>query len=158
MKIAKSFTFEAAHRLKDHNGKCRNIHGHSYRVVIEIKAKGAWTANGSWGGMLIDFGELKTWWSEHMEPHFDHKLLLQFNDPLVDVLESSAAMEGPLGPQNIDDLPEDNVQTFPFPPTAENFADYFRDEVLAWLHSNPDRTGLNASVTVYETPTSCATA
>ncbi|MBP6085949.1 6-carboxytetrahydropterin synthase [Patescibacteria group bacterium] len=37
MKISKSFSFDAAHRLTTHNGKCRNLHGHRYSVIVTIE-------------------------------------------------------------------------------------------------------------------------
>jgi len=49
MKIAKEFRWEMGHRLPEHTGLCRNIHGHSYRMVVEIT--GDVLAN----GMIIDF-------------------------------------------------------------------------------------------------------
>lgn len=41
MKIGREFRFEASHRLGDHPeyGKCRSLHGHSYRLVIVVEGK-----------------------------------------------------------------------------------------------------------------------
>lgn len=52
MKIAKEFRWEMGHRLPEHSGLCRNIHGHSYRMVVEIS--GEVLSN----GMIIDFYDL----------------------------------------------------------------------------------------------------
>jgi 6-pyruvoyltetrahydropterin/6-carboxytetrahydropterin synthase len=52
MKIAKEFRWEMGHRLPDHKGLCRNIHGHSYRMVVELE--GEVLKN----GMIIDFYDL----------------------------------------------------------------------------------------------------
>ena len=37
MKIGKTYSFEAAHHLPNHNGKCKNPHGHSYRLEVEVE-------------------------------------------------------------------------------------------------------------------------
>lgn len=49
MKIAKTFCWEMGHRLIDHAGGCRNLHGHSYRMRIEIEGTPAAD------GMILDF-------------------------------------------------------------------------------------------------------
>ena len=54
--ISKSFAFEAAHRLPQHRGKCRRLHGHSYRVEVAIS--GVLQSSGPSQGMIMDFDEL----------------------------------------------------------------------------------------------------
>ncbi len=53
MKIAKEFHWEMGHRLPEHFGKCKNIHGHSYRMIVELE--------GSLDdqGMIMDYFDLK---------------------------------------------------------------------------------------------------
>lgn len=53
MKVAKLFRWEAAHRLPWHQGPCRNLHGHSYRMTVELEGEP------DARGMLIDFQDLK---------------------------------------------------------------------------------------------------
>lgn len=53
MNVCKHFTFDAAHFLPAHPGKCRNLHGHTYHMEVEI---GAETLT---DGMVMDFGDLK---------------------------------------------------------------------------------------------------
>ena len=50
--------FDSAHFLKDYEGKCSNIHGHRWRVVVEIKGESL-SEDKQKRGMLVDFGELK---------------------------------------------------------------------------------------------------
>jgi len=52
MKISKEYRWEMGHRIPDHDGLCRNIHGHSYRMIVELE--GEVGAN----GMIIDFYDL----------------------------------------------------------------------------------------------------
>ncbi|MFA7228320.1 MAG: 6-carboxytetrahydropterin synthase [Melioribacteraceae bacterium] len=53
MKIAKEFTWEMGHRLPFHAGKCRNLHGHSYKCMVEL------TGDADANGMVIDYYEMK---------------------------------------------------------------------------------------------------
>jgi len=69
IRICKRFTFEAAHRLPLHVGKCQNLHGHSYKLEVEIKGTISTVS-----GMVMDFADLK----EIVRPvveKFDHELL-----------------------------------------------------------------------------------
>lgn len=53
MKIAKSFHWEMGHRLIHHNGSCRNMHGHSYRLEVELEGDVDPVT-----GMVLDFQEI----------------------------------------------------------------------------------------------------
>ncbi|WP_115373198.1 6-pyruvoyl trahydropterin synthase family protein [Adhaeribacter pallidiroseus] len=53
MKIAKQFRWEGAHRLPNHKGNCKNLHGHSYAMIIQIEG----TPNAE--GILVDFADIK---------------------------------------------------------------------------------------------------
>ncbi len=82
-KITKEFSFEAAHRLlRNYKGKCRNNHGHSYRIEIALEGDCLDEKD-----MLIDFQEtkkLKTWIDENL----DHVTLLWKEDPMIESLRS----------------------------------------------------------------------
>lgn len=73
MKVAKTFRWEAAHRLPAHDGACRNIHGHSYRMTV--------TLDGSVGsaGMVIDFHDVKAM-VEPLIRAWDHATLVAETD------------------------------------------------------------------------------
>ena len=47
-------SFAASHILPDHNGPCSKLHGHTWKVAIEVSAK-----NVGNGGMVVDFADLK---------------------------------------------------------------------------------------------------
>src|SRR5690606_22498239 len=55
--ICKKFEFEAAHQLPFHDGKCKNLHGHTYKVEVEVVAELLQT-DGAKTGMVMDFGDL----------------------------------------------------------------------------------------------------
>lgn len=58
--ITKEFTFEAAHHLPNHRGKCRRPHGHSYRLQISLRGPIIDAPGESSDGMVMDFDDLKT--------------------------------------------------------------------------------------------------
>ena len=60
LRITKEFRFEGAHALSGYDGKCRNIHGHSYLLYITVKGKVLMGTNSPKEGMVVDFKELKT--------------------------------------------------------------------------------------------------
>lgn len=67
MRVRRRFDFEAAHRLPEHPGKCRELHGHSYRLYVEVER-----AVDPQSGMAIDFGELKRIVRRHVVDRLDH--------------------------------------------------------------------------------------
>lgn len=73
--ISKSFEFDASHRLITHPGKCKNIHGHRYKVEVSIGASEIDEIT----GMLMDFGDLgkfKQW----LMDYFDHATIVNYDD------------------------------------------------------------------------------
>ena len=67
MLVAREFRFEAAHRLPDHPGPCRHLHGHSYRLRVVCQAPVDATT-----GLALDFGALKETVHEHVIAPLDH--------------------------------------------------------------------------------------
>lgn len=65
--VVKEFTFDAAHQLPNHPGKCKNVHGHTYRMQIGIK--GAVDPN---TGMVVDFAEAKELVNKIIIDKLDH--------------------------------------------------------------------------------------
>jgi 6-pyruvoyltetrahydropterin/6-carboxytetrahydropterin synthase len=126
--VTKTIEFSYGHRLLEHNGKCRHLHGHNGMVEVDVAAESLDRL-----GMVIDFGDVndivKTWINETL----DHKMLLSRRDPLVPLLEQAGE---PLF------LMDEN-------PTAENIAR------LIWLAAR--ERGLQISeVRLWETSTSRA--
>ncbi|SHM39308.1 6-carboxytetrahydropterin synthase QueD [Gracilibacillus kekensis] len=67
--VSKEFTFDAAHHLHCYEGKCKNLHGHTYKVVFGISGYVDDI------GIVIDFGDIKKIWKEQIEIHLDHRYL-----------------------------------------------------------------------------------
>jgi len=73
--ICKTFSFEAAHRLPFHKGACHNLHGHSYRLEVEISGVPKKGAKDPSIGMIMDFGDLKKIVNGLIIDRLDHTLL-----------------------------------------------------------------------------------
>lgn len=76
MKISKEFRWEMGHRLPNHNGLCKNIHGHSYKLIVEIDG------DLNKKGMIIDFYDLGKAINPVIE-QLDHAFLCEKGDVKV---------------------------------------------------------------------------
>ena len=65
--VTKTVRFDAAHVLTNHQGLCKNLHGHTYRVDISVTQ-----AAGDVRDMVIDFKDLKKIATEIICDRFDH--------------------------------------------------------------------------------------
>lgn len=80
--VSKEFTFDAAHHLHNYEGKCKNIHGHTYRVVLGVSG---YTDE---RGLVIDFGDIKEIWKQKIEVHLDHRYLNETLPPMNTTAEN----------------------------------------------------------------------
>ena len=130
--VTKSVKFDAAHVLTNHQGLCKNLHGHTYRVEASVSQQPGDTAD-----MVIDFKDLKHTCEEVILSRFDDAFL--YDSSSVGESEIAAVVE------------KNGMRTvaIPFRSTAENLSRYFFGELKAHL------PGL-CSVRVWETPDSCA--
>jgi 6-pyruvoyltetrahydropterin/6-carboxytetrahydropterin synthase len=128
--VTKQYRAEISHRLMDHPGACRNIHGHSY--LFEITLAGVPDAI---TGMVMDFKDLKSA-IEEVVGKWDHSLILEERDPLRKVI---MAVE-----------PELRVFCSGGPPTAEWMAEMAGRLLTFKFHLDITR------VRVWETTTSYA--
>jgi 6-pyruvoyltetrahydropterin/6-carboxytetrahydropterin synthase len=81
VRITKEFTFETAHALYGYDGKCRNIHGHSYKLAVTVIGTPIDDPKNVKHGMVIDFGDLKKIVKEEIVDPFDHAIILNKNTP-----------------------------------------------------------------------------
>lgn len=125
--------FDSAHFLKGYNGKCANIHGHTWTVEVTV-GSGTLKESGEKRGMVIDFSDLKQA-VRALAKRFDHTLIYEKGSLKQSTL-ASLADEG------------FSVTEVPFRPTAENFARHFYDALAADLPV--------VRVRVFETPDNCA--
>jgi 6-pyruvoyltetrahydropterin/6-carboxytetrahydropterin synthase len=59
IRITKQFSFETGHALYGYDGKCKNVHGHSYKLSVTVIGSPISDSNNVKYGMVIDFGDLK---------------------------------------------------------------------------------------------------
>ena len=91
MQIVKQFSFDAAHQLVGHCGKCANLHGHTYK--LEVAVEGPLITSGSSEGMVIDFSDLKSAAGELVDK-LDHATLISGDEPILKTLDTKAVMFG----------------------------------------------------------------
>ena len=126
--VTKTFEFSYGHRLLNHNGKCRYLHGHNGVVEVDIESEKLDAM-----GMVIDFGDINEVVKKWVDENLDHRMLLCREDPMVKVMRAN---DEPLF------VMEEN-------PTAENIA------ALIWTAAQ--KGGLHVTeVRLWETATSRA--
>ena len=82
MKVKRIFDFEAAHELPNHPGKCRELHGHSYRLVVTVDRPVDPVS-----GIAIDFADLKRIVVDEAVSRLDHKYVNDLLDnPTAEVM------------------------------------------------------------------------
>ena len=79
--LTKIFHFEAAHALNGYDGKCRNIHGHSYELRVTVKGMPLDEPGNPKNGMVIDFHDLKQIVNQEVVDKFDHAFIIGNNMP-----------------------------------------------------------------------------
>ncbi|SCP94742.1 6-carboxytetrahydropterin synthase QueD [Anaerobium acetethylicum] len=127
-------SFDAAHFLAGYEGKCSNIHGHRWRVVVGIESE-TLQEDGQCSGMVVDFSQLKKDIKNAID-YFDHSLIVEKNS---------------MKEKTMDALEEEHFRIIQvdFRPTAENLAKYFYDLFA-------EKGYCVRCVDVYETPNNCA--
>lgn len=91
VRVCKIFTFDSAHQLIGHKGKCANVHGHTYKLEVVIYGPIQGPGNPTEEGFVIDFGDLKKIVKEHIVDPMDHAFLSAGNEPSVPVLSSTGS-------------------------------------------------------------------
>lgn len=103
IRVTKEFDFETAHALDGYNGKCKNIHGHSYHLTVTAKGEVINDPTDPKDGMVLDFKDLKSIIKTEIDPIFDHRLILRSNSRF----------------KGIEDM-NDAVRYVDYQPTCEN--------------------------------------
>lgn len=136
----KIFTFDAAHLLTGHEGLCKNLHGHTYKVEVTVCSEDQ--SYISMDGMVLDFKVIKDRLNENLFDHLDHAFI--YNSLGGEDEKAIAQL-----------LMSLNMRVFDMAnrPTAENMAEYFKAMGNSCLH---DLRVQIAEVIVWETPTSYA--
>ena len=85
IRITKQFSFETGHALHGYDGKCKNIHGHSYRLDVTVIGKPVADESKPKCGMVIDFSDLKKIAKDEIVDVFDHATVFNKNTPHLEL-------------------------------------------------------------------------
>ena len=136
LRITKQLTFEMAHALLGYDGKCQNIHGHSYKLFVTVEGVPLHDNNDKKNGMVMDFGDIKRCIEETIIQKFDHALVLPKSDRYdPNALQSIA-----------------KLIVVPFQPTTENLLVHFAELLKPAIPQNLKLYSLR----LHETETSFA--
>ena len=139
IRITKEFSFETGHALYGYDGKCRNVHGHSYKLSVTVIGKPIEEPGAVKLGMVIDFGDLKKIVKQEVVDPFDHATVFNRNTPH---LELAGELE----------IRGHKVILADYQPTSENMVIDFAQKISAKL---PDHIKLH-SLKLRETETAYA--
>lgn len=81
IRITKIFTFETAHVLYNYDGKCKNMHGHSYKLFVTVKGSPIEDLDHPKNGMVVDFGDIKEIVKSEIIDVWDHAVMLNGLSP-----------------------------------------------------------------------------
>jgi 6-pyruvoyltetrahydropterin/6-carboxytetrahydropterin synthase len=85
IRITKQFSFETGHALYGYDGKCRNVHGHSYKLSVTVTGKPISDNTNVKYGMVIDFSDLKKIVKTEIVDVFDHATVFNKNTPHIEL-------------------------------------------------------------------------
>lgn len=85
IRITKQFNFETGHALYGYDGKCKNVHGHSYKLSVTVSGQPISDNTNVKFGMVIDFGDLKKIVNEEIVDIFDHATVFNKNTPHLEL-------------------------------------------------------------------------
>ena len=85
IRITKQFSFETGHALYGYDGKCKNVHGHSYKLSVTVMGQPITDTSNVKYGMVIDFTDLKNIVKEEIVDVFDHATVFNKNTPHVEL-------------------------------------------------------------------------
>lgn len=85
IRITKQFSFETGHALYGYDGKCKNVHGHSYKLFVTVIGSPITDQNNVKYGMVIDFTDLKKIVKEEIVEKFDHATVFNKNTPHIEL-------------------------------------------------------------------------
>lgn len=123
IRITKQFSFETGHALYGYDGKCKNVHGHSYKLSVTVIGKPITDIANVKYGMVIDFGDLKKIVKEQIVDVFDHATVFNKNTPHIE-LAAELQNRG------------HHVILVDYQPTSENMVIDFAAKIKALLPAN----------------------
>lgn len=123
IRITKQFSFETGHALYGYDGKCKNVHGHSYKLSVTVIGTPIEDATNVKFGMVIDFGDLKKIVKEEIVDQFDHATVFNQNTPHIELADELKSRDH-------------HVILVDYQPTSENMVIDFAQRISSRLPKN----------------------
>jgi 6-pyruvoyltetrahydropterin/6-carboxytetrahydropterin synthase len=123
IRITKQFSFETGHALYGYDGKCKNVHGHSYKLSVTVIGKPITDSNNVKYGMVIDFTDLKKIVREEIVDVFDHATVFNKNTPHIELAKELKERDH-------------HVILVDYQPTSENMVIDFASKIQNRLSEN----------------------
>src|SRR5690554_6760608 len=123
IRITKIFSFETGHALYGYDGKCRNVHGHSYKLYVTVIGSPISDPTHVKFGMVIDFSDLKKIVKDEIVDIFDHATVFNKNTPHVELAKELSTRGH-------------NVLLVDYQPTSEMLVIDFSKKIQKYLPSN----------------------
>ena len=139
IRITKDFRFETGHALYGYDGKCKNIHGHNFKLSVTVTGSPITDKSHSKYGMVIDFSDLKKIINEEIINVYDHATVFNKNTPHIEEANFLSSRGH-------------KILEVDFQPTSEMMVLNFAKMIASKL---PDNIKLH-SLKLQETDTSCA--
>jgi 6-pyruvoyltetrahydropterin/6-carboxytetrahydropterin synthase len=139
IRITKQFSFETGHALYGYDGKCKNVHGHSYKLGVTVLGEPVSDEKDVKLGMVIDFGDLKKMVKQEIVDVFDHATVFNKNTPHLELAQELQSRGH-------------DVILVDYQPTSENMIQDFAEKIKTRL---PEHLVLH-SLKLQETETSYA--
>jgi len=121
IRVTREFTFEMAHVLKNYDGPCRNVHGHSYRLFVTLSGTPLNDSSNPKNGMVIDFTELKNIVQNKIINQFDHSVVVSrdFDSEKMEMMTKTFG----------------NTVVVDYQPTCENMVADFAERLMNFIPS-----------------------
>jgi len=122
IRITKAYKFDMAHSLPGHDGLCKNIHGHSYELLVTLIGEPITEEGSPKLGMVIDFKDLKRIIKGLIVDELDHSIVLRNDTPEALLSEMKKSF--------------DRIILVDYQPTSENMIIDFADKIKKALPAN----------------------
>ena len=123
IRITKQFSFETGHALYGYDGKCKNVHGHSYKLSVTVIGTPIIDRNNVKYGMVIDFSDLKKIVKEEIVDNFDHATVFNETTPHLELAKELISRGH-------------HVILVDYQPTSENMVVDFAQKIKSRLPEN----------------------
>lgn len=134
IRITKQFSFETGHALYGYDGKCKNVHGHSYKLSVTVIGEPITDRSNVKFGMVIDFSDLKKIVREEVVDVFDHATVFNQTTPHIELAKELEARGH-------------HVILVDYQPTSENLVIDFATKIRSRLPHNIDLYSLRLQET-----------